>query len=98
MQFFVKEINKGILRHTSYLITFSVGEFDRNTKSGHEAEYQVKKVFRHEDYNVPSPINNDIALLELEKPILFNTYVQPICLPQADPAVGTECYITGKAI
>jgi len=72
-----------------------VGEFDRNTKSGHEAEYQVKKVFRHEDYNVPSPINNDIALLELEKPILFNTYVQPICLPQADPAVGTECYITG---
>jgi len=72
-----------------------VGEFDRNTKSGHEAEYQVKKVFRHEDYNVPSPINNDIALLELEKPILFNKYVQPICLPQADPAVGTECYITG---
>jgi len=72
-----------------------VGEFDRQTRSGHEKEYDVKHVFKHRDYDSPTPINNDIAMFELEKPILFNTYVQPICLPEADPPVGTECYITG---
>jgi len=72
-----------------------VGEFDRETKSGHEAEYRVKRVFKHHKYNNPSAINNDIAMFELERPILFNKYVQPICLPKADPPVGTQCYITG---
>jgi len=72
-----------------------VGEFDRERTSGHEAQYQVKRIISHPKYNKPSPINNDIAILELTIPIYFSKYVQPVCLPKADPPVGTQCYISG---
>ena len=72
-----------------------VGEHNTRVSEGSEAEYQVKKIYEHPDYNKPSPINNDIAILELDRPIQFNKYVQPVCLPDKDVPVGKECYITG---
>ena len=33
--------------------------------------------------------------MKLQRPILFNTHVSPICLPHVDFAVGTTCYVTG---
>ena len=59
-------------------------------------EYKVKRIFNHSDYNHPFPLNNDIAMFELQRPIQFNKYVRPVCLPDADVHVGKECYITGK--
>ncbi|XP_074648856.1 atrial natriuretic peptide-converting enzyme-like [Tubulanus polymorphus] len=40
---------------------------------------------------------NDISLIKLDRPVDFNDYVRPICLPAADlklPA-GTRCYAAG---
>ena len=56
----------------------------------------MEKIFIHPDYNYPSVINNDIAVLKLQTPIQFNKYVSPVCLPDNDVPVGTECYITGQ--
>ena len=73
-----------------------VGEHERYVSEGTEKEYQVEKIFIHPDYNYPSVINNDIAVLKLQSPIQFNKYVSPVCLPDNDVPVGTECYITGQ--
>lgn len=71
-----------------------VGEQDRETVEGTEVEINVEQVFRHEDYD-PSTLNNDIAMLKLAKPVRFNKYVSPICLPKAKVPVGSKCFITG---
>merc|ERR1711970_115221 len=82
---------------TRYPSRFSVrvGEHDTRRREGSEAEYRVKRVFGQPSYQRPSSLNNDIAVFELEKPIQVNQYVSPVCLPDADAPVGTDCYITG---
>jgi len=82
---------------TRYPTRFSVrvGEHNTRTTEGSEKEYRVKRVFQHPEYQRPTPINNDIAVFELEKPIQFNKYVSSVCLPDKDVPVGTDCYITG---
>ena len=66
----------------------------------HEEDILVKRAIRHPLYFIPYPLNNDIALLELEKPATFNKRVGIACLPDLnyelpanDPDV--RCYITG---
>jgi len=49
----------------------------------------------HENY-VPKGDNDfDIAVIELPKPLTFNDYVQPVCLPSTPVAAGTKCVVTG---
>lgn len=55
--------------------------------------------YRHEDYN-PDAVNvsypNDIALLELDDPLVWAEQAQPIPLPLPDEDfVGRECWISG---
>ena len=59
-----------------------------------EQVIQVKRIIADPGYG---RLNNDIALLELEKPVMFGKHVQPVCLPKQGekPAVGSTCYITG---
>merc|ERR1711964_178524 len=37
----------------------------------------------------------DIAMFKLAKPVRFNKYVQPACLPSGSTPVGSTCYVTG---
>jgi hypothetical protein len=39
----------------------------------------------------------DIALIELDRPVYFNDFLRPICLPQPkkETPVGTRCYAVG---
>jgi len=84
-------------RRENYPSRFSVRVGEHNTRysEGSEATYRVKRVFKHPYYQRPTALNNDIAVFELEKPIKFNKYVQPVCLPDKDVPVGADCYITG---
>ena len=43
-------------------------------------------LFKHPHYN-DNKILNDIAIFQLEKPIKFNEYVQPACMP--NPSYGS---------
>ncbi|KAG8564517.1 hypothetical protein GDO81_016502 [Engystomops pustulosus] len=50
-------------------------------ESSSQAQKQpVKKIIIHPRYN-PSSKNNDFALIQLQRPFQYNSYVRPICLP-----------------
>lgn len=56
----------------------------------------LRRVVLHPRYN-PGILDFDVALLELARPLLFNKYIQPICLPLAIHKfpVGRKCMISG---
>jgi len=43
-------------------------------------------------------ITNDIAIIRLKKPIVFNSFVQPICLPEEKAAENKILWATGWGI
>lgn len=50
--------------------------------------------FRHPDYAPPAQYN-DVALLQLDRPIEFTDYVRPACLQTNADLSGTEPIATG---
>ncbi|NXA35714.1 TMPS2 protease, partial [Eudromia elegans] len=58
--------------------------------------YAVQKVISHPDYDADSK-NNDVALMKLESPLLFNENVRPVCLPNPGMMFqpNQECWISG---
>ncbi|NP_001279458.1 uncharacterized protein LOC103185529 precursor [Callorhinchus milii] len=61
--------------------TIVAGEFDVTLEEGHEQYRQVHRIASHLKFQKKS-YNNDIALLKLSKPLVFNNYVIPVCLPE----------------
>ncbi|XP_032401257.1 ST14 transmembrane serine protease matriptase a [Xiphophorus hellerii] len=57
---------------------------------------KLKQIIPHPNYN-PNTFDNDIALMELDTPIEYSDYIQPICLPTADYKIpaGQNVWITG---
>ncbi|XP_017772387.1 PREDICTED: serine protease snake-like [Nicrophorus vespilloides] len=57
------------------------GDLDlKDTNDGaYPQEYRVEERIAHPDYKSPSRYH-DLALLKLERAVLFNAYVRPICL------------------
>jgi len=72
----------------------TIGELHRGLNEGTEQNIPVEKIFAHENFDQQS-LANDIALMKLKQPILFDANVSPICLPDFDFDVGTTCYVTG---
>lgn len=75
-----------------------LGDWHRFFPDGTEQVRNASKVIKHPKYNYPSLINNDIALIKLDHPVLLNSHVNTICLPKRDVAVSlnSTCYITGN--
>lgn len=63
---------------------------------GSPVKVGLRRVVLHPQYN-PSILDFDVAVLELAKPLVFNKYVQPVCLPLAIQKfpVGRKCVISG---
>jgi len=53
---------------------------------------KVDKVIRHKDYDKKYR-HNDIMLLHVDKDIVFNDYVGPLCLLDVEVPVGTNCIV-----
>ncbi|XP_036189747.1 putative serine protease 45 [Myotis myotis] len=58
---------------------------------------QVKDIIMHPKFWGRTFTIGDVALLQLHTPVVFNNYVQPICLPEPtfDLKVGMQCWVTG---
>ena len=65
-------------RQGSYY-TIRLGEHNRNVPEGTEQNIPGKQVIKHPSYNRPSAINNDIALIQLERPATLNARVGTVC-------------------
>ncbi|XP_026704429.1 coagulation factor IX [Athene cunicularia] len=62
-------------------ITAVAGEYNTNEDDNTEQRRKVVKVIPHPTYNATiNEHHNDIALLELDQPLNFNSYVTPICI------------------
>ena len=66
-----------------------VGDHDQNKVEGTEQTRQIKEIIKHPLYKRiqkgkrpnDNVADNDFAIIKLAKPVIFNKYVNPICLP-----------------
>ncbi|KXJ05222.1 Chymotrypsinogen B, partial [Exaiptasia diaphana] len=68
-------------------------------RTGHtqvQQEFRLRKLFKHEGFSMRH-LRNDIALLQLQKPVEISTKVNTVCLPSSGSRAkaGAKCYITG---
>lgn len=74
-----------------------LGEWDTQSMKEfypHE-DYDVGNIFIHQ-YFRNSSLWNDVALLELTRPVSFAPHISPICLPKLEDVFeGTSCVVTG---
>ncbi|XP_050545031.1 trypsin-2-like isoform X2 [Daktulosphaira vitifoliae] len=65
-------------------IVIRVGEYDFTKKNETQyTDYRPAAIRIHPDYDTATHAN-DIALIRLNRPLTFSTYVQPICLPKTN--------------
>jgi secreted trypsin-like serine protease len=74
-----------------------IGEVDQSTKSGHEQRFRCTKIIVHEDYEVDTPYDKDIALIRLDKYAVYNDNVRPLCMPGSGTVLTEKdlCTVTG---
>ncbi|GIX95298.1 clotting factor B [Caerostris darwini] len=80
------------LRSSSFVVMLGT----HNAKEA-VGEYTVMYVLRHPDYQQRF-YYNDIALLRLERPVAFNEYVMPVCLPSPATPLSRDRDLEGKQV
>ena len=73
-----------------------MGTTSLNGTDGNAVKVNVTRVIPHPLFN-PVMLDFDVAVLELASPLVFNKYIQPVCLPLAAQKfpVGKKCVISG---
>ncbi|XP_070210443.1 uncharacterized protein [Littorina saxatilis] len=65
-----------------------------DSRPAHEQRVSVSSGYMHSGFTF-SPIHNDIAVLRLSKPLVFNSRVSPICLPNVTDVMPRRCVVAG---
>lgn len=73
-----------------------VGDHRRRIAEGSEQVVDIDSIVKHEGFDAKT-VDNDIALIKTKQKILFNEWVQPVCLPGLHfaYAAGTPGFISG---
>ncbi|XP_028393159.1 uncharacterized protein LOC114517546 [Dendronephthya gigantea] len=79
--------------------TYHVGDHRLNFTDAHEYTIEASKLFIHPKYVGGadySPGDNDIAMIELKRPLTYSKYVRPLCLVKDGEAfMNGTCYVSG---
>jgi secreted trypsin-like serine protease len=70
------------------------GAHRRKGSTNEQQVIQVKKIFKHTGFLLYH-YKDDIALLQLERPVKLSSKVNVACLPTAEAQVGDKCYVSG---
>lgn len=78
------------------LVQAHLGTVSLTGIGGSPVKMGLKRTVLHPQYN-PSILDFDVAVLELSGRLVFNKYIQPVCLPLAIQKfpVGRKCVISG---
>ncbi|NXV73469.1 TMPS6 protease, partial [Atlantisia rogersi] len=76
--------------------TVYLGKYLQNATSHTEVSFKVIRLFLHPYYEEDSH-DYDVALLQLDHPVIISPLIQPICLPAPSHLFepGLHCWITG---
>ncbi|OXB60895.1 hypothetical protein ASZ78_014447, partial [Callipepla squamata] len=76
--------------------TVYLGKYFQNISSHTEVSFKVIRLFLHPYYEEDSH-DYDVALLQLDHPVITSPFIQPICLPASSHLFepGLHCWITG---
>uniref|UniRef100_A0A8C9SAR7 trypsin n=1 Tax=Scleropages formosus TaxID=113540 RepID=A0A8C9SAR7_SCLFO len=80
--------------HCYNLIEVRLGEHNIQQTENTEQVISSSSVIRYPYYDSWT-IDNDIMLIKLSKPAAFDSYVQPVALPEGCAAAGTMCMVSG---
>lgn len=77
-------------------LTVKLGAHDLNKGDQNVVVRNVKQIFVHPDYDEET-VANDISLVQLSEPVIFNERIQPICLPKPNEVfkAKTNCIAAG---
>lgn len=57
---------------------------------------KIQAIIRHSSYGIGANYNNDIALLKLDSPLVFDGLLKPVCLPLTGKSyTGYKGVVTG---
>jgi secreted trypsin-like serine protease len=75
-------------------LSYHVGRHSKDQVDKGSQSFTSIKVIVHEKYDHLSNYN-DIALILVDRDIIFSKTVQPVCLPEEDALPGDNCVVTG---
>jgi len=77
-------------------IKVAVGDLNLNSSTEADSEFvEISSISFHSHFD-PYYLGNDVALINLKKPLSFRSNIQPVCLPQrGNSYVGRKAVISG---
>nr|XP_049600316.1 transmembrane protease serine 9 isoform X2 [Syngnathus scovelli] len=84
---------------TAGVVTGIVGRHSQLGPNPNEKSLSISQIIPHPDYDEHT-FGNDLALLKVSSPVLFNDYIRPVCLPDNGSTffTGTDSWVTGWGI
>uniref|UniRef100_A0A674GRK8 Peptidase S1 domain-containing protein n=1 Tax=Taeniopygia guttata TaxID=59729 RepID=A0A674GRK8_TAEGU len=71
-----------------------LGEDDLTRREGSEQDRRVTQAVTHPSFD-PGTLDNDVALLRLDRPVTFGRGVRALALPRSCAPAGTTCLLSG---
>lgn len=71
-----------------------LGKFDISLEEDTEEQFAVKTIIGYPRYN-PENFDNDIALIQLDRPVEYTAFILPICLGSRRSDDSDSCVVTG---
>ncbi|XP_030081993.1 trypsin alpha [Drosophila hydei] len=59
--------------------------------------HRVRRIIRHEQFNLPTPMNNDIGLIQLQEPLTYSDNIKsiPIIAPMDNVPAQAQLFVSG---